>query len=255
MKFDDGKKEFEINYSHMIHSNGYDLAVFMLKITKPVIAEDKFDIHDIKEEAGVTGIKFTKYSEFAKAYKFNGNVLLKMPEDALNFIHKIHDDKIEELRQAAQKDPEKWFWAVGGDTRQIYLTPDIETGTTYRKDLENVEKMLEKKLKWLNNPLDAVSKRIDRHTGLYTETGWFEVSHADVMRIYNEIIAEREATKAENKDVEKAIFETAKQTGVKQVIETYSVECNDPDEECDIDIITVWAMPDGTKKETRSHTW
>ncbi len=255
MQFNDGKKEFEIEYSHMINSNCYDLAVFTLKMTKPVAVEAKFDIHDIKEEKGVTGIKFNKYSEVAKAYKFNGNVLLKMPEDALNFIYNIHNAKIEELKQAAQKDPEKWFWAVGGDSHQIYLTPDSETGTTYREDLKKVEETLEKKLRWLDNPLNAVSKKVDRQTCLYTETGWFEVSHDDVMRIYNELIAEKEAKKAEIKNKEDAIFQTAKETGVKQLLERYSVECSAPDEECDVDIVTVYAMPDGSKQKIQTHTW
>jgi hypothetical protein len=255
MQFDDGKKVFEIVYSHMIRSNCYDLAVFTLKMTNPVTVEAKFDIHDIKEEKGITGIKFNKYSEVAKAYKFKGDVLLKMPDDALNFIHKIHDEKIEELTQAAQKDPERWFWAVGGDTHQIYLTPDNETGTSYRDDLRKVEDVLEKTLRWLDNPLNEVSTKVDRKTALYTETGWFEVSHADVMRIYNEIISEKEAKKSEAQTKEDAIFQKAKETGVKQLLERYSIECSDPHEECDIDIVTVYAMPDGTTKRTQTHTW
>jgi len=255
MQFKDARKEFEIEYSHMIRSNCYNYAVFTLKLKSPVQAEGKFDIGDIKTEKGVTGIKFSKYSDIAKAYKFNGDVLSSMPSEALEYIRKIHDEKIDELRQAAQKDPEGWFWAVGGDTHQIYLTPDSETGTDYRDDLKKVEETLEQKLRWLSNPLDAVSKKVDRKTGLYTETGWFEVSHADVMKIYDEIIAEKEAKKVEKEDKEKAIFETAKTTGEKQLIEKYTVECNDPHEECDIDIITVYAMPDGTKKTVRNHTW
>ncbi len=51
------------------------------------------------------------------------------------------------------------------------------------------------------------------------------------------------------------IFKQAKETGKKVEIEHFAVDCNDPHEDCSTDIITVWAMPDGTKTESRNHTW
>lgn len=255
MQFKDGNKEYEIEYSHVINSNCHDYAVCILKINSPVFVETTVDIGDIRHEHGLIGLRFEKYSPVAKAVKSKSPVFFPLTEEAVQFIKDLQNEKIEELSQAAQKDPEKWFWAVGGDTHQIYLTPDTETGTTYREDLKKVEETLEKKLMWISNPLDAVSKKIDRKTGLYTETGWFEVSHADIMRIYNEIVAEKEAKKTEKEAKTTAIFEKAKQTGEKQIIETYSVECSDPDEECDTDIVTIYAMPDGTTKTTQNHTW
>jgi hypothetical protein len=50
-------------------------------------------------------------------------------------------------------------------------------------------------------------------------------------------------------------FEEAKRTGKPVIIAEWSDECNDPDEECDIDNITKYAMPDGSTKIERSHTW
>lgn len=255
MHYENEKKEFDVEYSHMINCNGYDLAVFSLKMVRPVKVDTAFDIHDIHTSKGVTGIKFSEYSDVAKAYKFKGDVLLSMPDDVISFVKKTHDEKIDALKDAAKKDPERWFWAVGGDTHQLYLTPDSETGTTYREDLKKVETTLEKNINWFKNPLREKSAKIDRQPGLYTETGWFEVPHSEVMRVYNEIIAAKDAKKAEAEDKKKAIFEKAKQTGEKQIIETYSVECSDPDEECDVDIVTVYAMPDGTTKTTQNHTW
>jgi len=52
-----------------------------------------------------------------------------------------------------------------------------------------------------------------------------------------------------------AIFSKAKETGEKQELERHTDDCNDPSEECNMDIVTVWAMPDGTKTTTRTHTW
>ncbi|MHB8361367.1 MAG: hypothetical protein ACYDDC_06145 [Thermoplasmataceae archaeon] len=53
----------------------------------------------------------------------------------------------------------------------------------------------------------------------------------------------------------KQIFEIAKQTGERQLLERYSTDCNDPEEECNIDIVQIFAMPDGTQKVFRTHTY
>lgn len=68
---------------------------------------------------------------------------------------------------------------------------------------------------------------------------------------------EREKTeKAAEKEAQtQAIFEKAKQTETPQELVQYCDDCGDPNEECSIDIVTIYAMPDGTRKEQRSHTW
>ena len=50
------------------------------------------------------------------------------------------------------------------------------------------------------------------------------------------------------------LFKLAKQTGKKQLIKDWIEPCCDKNEECDLDICSLWAMPDGTKKLTRTHT-
>lgn len=50
-------------------------------------------------------------------------------------------------------------------------------------------------------------------------------------------------------------FEIAKQTGEMQIIDKWMEECNDLKEECNTDLVTIYAMPDGTKKTVRNHTW
>lgn len=67
-------------------------------------------------------------------------------------------------------------------------------------------------------------------------------------------VEKSEKEKAEKERIEK-LFEKARETGEKQVIVQYSVPCNDPEEDCDIDIVTIYAMPDGTRKTERHHTW
>jgi hypothetical protein len=68
-------------------------------------------------------------------------------------------------------------------------------------------------------------------------------------------LATKTAKKAQKQASDVAKFEEAKRTGKPVILARWSEDCNDPREECDIDNLTRYAMPDGTTKITRSHTW
>ena len=68
------------------------------------------------------------------------------------------------------------------------------------------------------------------------------------------ISADMEKSNIENAKVD-AIFEKAEVTGERQILSSWNCECNDPKEECSLDIVTEYAMPDGTTKTVRNHTW
>jgi len=53
----------------------------------------------------------------------------------------------------------------------------------------------------------------------------------------------------------KKAFIEAKETGKPVEIRHYTVDCDNPNEECSTDIIVEWAYPDGTKEITKNHTW
>ena len=53
----------------------------------------------------------------------------------------------------------------------------------------------------------------------------------------------------------KKIRQLARETGEAQVLRSYMSECDDPEEQCSLDYVTVLAMPDGTTKTNRQHTW
>lgn len=63
--------------------------------------------------------------------------------------------------------------------------------------------------------------------------------------------------KQESKEVEELAekFALAKRTGEKVLIKSYSEECDDPNEDCDVDNVSVYAMPNGEHKIVRNHTW
>jgi hypothetical protein len=60
---------------------------------------------------------------------------------------------------------------------------------------------------------------------------------------------------AEKRAEREKLFEEAKAKGMPVKLYSYSIECQDQNEDCDLDIVTVYAMPDGKIKEEVSHTW
>lgn len=67
--------------------------------------------------------------------------------------------------------------------------------------------------------------------------------------------AEENKAKEEEQNRINNLFEIARKTGEKQLINKWLEDCNDPREECSVDICCEWAMPDGTITYTRNHTW
>ncbi len=82
-----------------------------------------------------------------------------------------------------------------------------------------------------------------------------DFSGADAWKLAQPAIEARERKQAEAEAARKTIFDIARRTGQKQVLDNYTDECNDPREECSLDSVTVYAMPDGSTKTVRSHTW
>jgi hypothetical protein len=68
--------------------------------------------------------------------------------------------------------------------------------------------------------------------------------------------AAEEAAKAQRAVEEKeAKFQEARETGEPVLLHRWNEPCNDPREECSMDIVTEYAMPDGSTKVERRHTW
>jgi len=90
-------------------------------------------------------------------------------------------------------------------------------------------------------------------------TGFIEKSlgdeHKNREMAAKEIFADRLKKKIEKETRLNELFLKAKETGEKQEIKHWAEECNDEDEECNIDMIYLYAMPDGSIKEERSHTY
>ncbi len=67
--------------------------------------------------------------------------------------------------------------------------------------------------------------------------------------------AEEAAQKAAADAARQAKFERARKTGRPVLLAQWTEPCNDPREECSLDIVQQYAMPDGSVKTERNHTW
>jgi len=149
-----------------------------------------------------------------------------------------------------------WHWALGGDTHRVLLYPDQD------KDTEDVEKITRfaRDTSNFDDKIRPLSHAIDRDVpGLYTVGPWYTISNEDLMAVIAEITAEKEAAKQKKDQESQAKFDAAltkaKETGEPAILSTRHVDCDDPNEECDIDILTTYVRPDGTTFARRHHTW
>lgn len=65
----------------------------------------------------------------------------------------------------------------------------------------------------------------------------------------------REEIKEEERRRVEPFIARARETGARVEVRRYSTGCNDRREECSLDIVTEWALPDGTIETARMHTW
>lgn len=269
MNFKTDKKEFSIEFKDVSdRHNGVLKVFFEVSVSKPFQAINGFANTDIGERQNVKGIVFSEYSKIAEILgaKKNQEVLFSLPQEAIEFIEKASAEALENLKRTAQaKTIQKWCWAIGGDTHNMYLTTDDLTSEekSFRPDIKNIEKVIEKTRfgEDIWKLLREKSHDTDRKTALYTNQ-WHEISNADLMEIYSilqkqedeEGRKKKQAHEEKEKRIQEA-FAKAKETGRMQEIAHWIEDCNDPQEECDCDHMYKYAMPDGSTKTERNHTW
>ena len=52
-----------------------------------------------------------------------------------------------------------------------------------------------------------------------------------------------------------AAINKARETGKPVLLKSWMEDCSDPREECSLDLVTIHALPDGTTRTERQHTW
>lgn len=117
---------------------------------------------------------------------------------------------------------------------------------------------------YTNQPVyDAIRANLHQTVDGYIYDGdvaFVSLQEADAIRAEYKCLVEAQTAKvqaaveAEQQCVDDC-YRNAKETGQPVAVDVQFVWCNDPREECERDVITVYAMPDGSTKQCRQHTW
>lgn len=273
--------------------NGYDFSIEINE--NPIIFEkskkSKLDIIDLK----VNNQKLSnKNVEISWEYRDHKKVLaLKVSGDTLKeFLKKIGNKKkftyicvlcSEEFEDyyinSFQKAVEAEFSKIDAELQLVYeeafnkLKDDdlikLNYHTTFKYSFPEKygdSNYFKESKAFLDAGFD--SNKIDKKYLSDSEWGDYSLSYSYLIPFYEfkKIVQEskknidkkaEEKAAAEKKEAERraSIFNKARQTGEKQVLKIWSEPCNDPREECNIDNIILYAMPDGSTKTVRVHTW
>jgi len=287
MQFKYNTKEGTIEFDGIIEPGMGRRATFILTLTKPVNAAGIFERSDIRWDRNTKrAVGLNTYSkEIVEAFnkKYGTEICIAVPDEVINYII----EKDEEANEQIKKDKisqDFEYTLYDTDTYGIYngisefhikeLVRDIKTKLNidvflFADDLKYI----------LNNDPELKAIAIETYTPYLENENWSE----ETKRIYRENVEKKKAAgygtipnnimrekiskilkDTHDKEVEQEqeynekveyLIENARRTGEKQLISQGTVPCNDPREECSTDIIAYWAMPDGTTKETRNHTW
>lgn len=99
----------------------------------------------------------------------------------------------------------------------------------------------------------------DTENHIYNAYKWLanekQVDGLDVTDEVAQEIERRTQRKIEKEEKRKAVFDEAKRIGKKIKLYSYTDECRSKNEDCSTDIITRYAMPDGSEIEEVTHTY
>lgn len=260
------EKKYEIKFIELTNPCGGDVcAEFGLTISSPFIGKGIFTTNSIRDIGDGKAINFYGCSSIAKAAGAKGkDILFRITDEEYKDILETEENQKNRMRAKLKfRKIDSWVWAVGGDTGKLYVSNDCFSPLELRLMPEVMERIayLEKKGGKIIEKLEKHSEKIDRKTCLYTES-WYRISDENLDKIERKIRKEdkvEEEKKKEKQAIRKkeieAIFERAKKTEKKQILRKWTAECNDPNEECDWDEMTEYALPDGKKETIRDHTW
>lgn len=102
--------------------------------------------------------------------------------------------------------------------------------------------------KWVNGWGYLVSDKAVKVLGT-------EFTYPEAAQFARPRLEEKEARAAAHEAERAAKFEEARRTGQIVLLQKWTEECSDKNEECSLDIITEWALPTGETKIEKSHTW
>ena len=261
MQFKTANKTYEIEFVEIGGVIAPE-ARFMLKAIAPALGSVEFTPENIKTHKDTIGIECHQWTEIAKnAAGGKQRVLYSITPDAEQFVRTTTVAETEKFRAAAAaKEIAVWEYAFGGDSGRLYISPVELTSleASVRQDAVALEKFVDNH-HGVRKYLRTHGTKIERDSGLYTESGWRTISDAELQAVVAEaraeVAEERARMDAEKQAKHDALLKQAQETGKPVVIRVRQVPCDDPREECDCDNIVTYLHPDGTTSTTRHHTW
>lgn len=201
---------------------------------------------DIEKKA----VTFSLYKFPKMPRQINGISLGELEKDIISVHEELKAEKetiINNLVKDIVSGKEKIkFTLIGCDYK--YFSPDLNSRST---DLIKIDEY------------EVMNKAITELLG--EVANWDYLEKANIVKNHNgtenfsltlaEVLEKRITVKKEKEEKLNNLFAIAKETGEKQEIGHYTTACNNPKEECDIDIVYEYAMPDGTVKTERTHTY
>jgi len=183
------------------------------------------------------------------------SVVIKLNDDIKDFLNKAKN-KIENLKEKEIKLPLK-VKIIETNRSGAWITQDLvlefEDKLLSEKQREQIRKL--KVLLGETALFAGASDRI-KAKELPVEKGE-QYKLSEIMEMLTKTKSYKRKEESEQKEKQKyeEAEKEARDTGNNVVINRFSVECNDPKEECSTDIITVYMTPSGRTKEERIHTY
>ena len=182
------------------------------------------------------------------------NALVKINDDIKEFLKKAKN-KIEELKERKRQE-ELTFEVIETSNSGAWVTQDLLL-VPEEKLLsdEQQEKIWElENILGIQQRFAGASKEI-KAKELFVEKGE-TYTLTEIMRMIKETNSHKakiEVEIAEEERINEAKKE-ARKTGENVKVNSYTVPCNDSNEECNTDIITIYMTPSGKTEEVRNHT-
>lgn len=225
------------------------------------------EVHaEIRRIQGVDGYRVSK-DGIQKLFNANvkGYVLLsnenapKVKEKAEELLKEYRETKLKEARK--QLTDETKIKLIM-DTSYTFITvEDIE----YADELDEFKEganLIKETMK-----TDDIEKVLGRKhdevdMGDYSITYTYNMTYGEFKKLFK--AAEQKKAEIERRKQEREAqkqkeidekFKQARETGEKVELERWTAGCDDPSADCDLDIIVKYAMPDGSTKTERYHTY
>ena len=183
------------------------------------------------------------------------NALVKINDDIKEFLKKVKQE-IEELKERERQE-ELTFEVIETSNSGAWVTQDLLLvpeekllSDEQQEKIWELENILGIQQRFAGASKEIKAKELPVEKGeTYTLT--------EIMRMVKETNSHKakiEVEIAEEERINEAKKE-ARKTGENVKVNSYTVPCNDSNEECNTDIITVYMTPSGKTEEVRNHTW